>query len=381
MITNKANRSRNLPNGLPFVYASYVNNRNVGQVAVIDPDGDEIIQRLTGFFSPSAMCTDPSEQKLYVTDDYLNRVNIFRLDDFRPLGSVTVGTNPVAVFVEPSGKKAYVASYGDYSVTIINAVTNGWIKKLSMPSLQPGVLGRPFAFISNEKSPFVYVACKRDNGEDYLAYIGIEDDTVYRLDFELPLAFDETRNPLVIRPDGSTLVSLAEVGIAYFVGHAPYNFNSTSLLDNTVSGVYLDNNMLFCTTRENKDYLKVFVNLKIDEDRNITYGNFIELSSYKGQDVIRTSRSQTYVGVTVQPTLLPTGGLQVIDVKSLQYEFVALDVVGDMTFFSDEKAYVAEINSVLSIDLATMLPQNRIQIGGNDITVRNVISGYSNQSS
>lgn len=385
MSTHKANKSRQVIKGLPYVYASYVNDREVGYVAVIDPDRDQIIKRIQTGASPSAMCTDPSEEKLYVTDNVTNTLRVYRTDDFNFIAQHRVGTtnspDPVAVFAEPNGKKAYVANYGEHSVTIIDAVTNSVIKNVDMVTLQPGVFGRPFAFTGNENSPFVYVACKRDNHNDFLVAIGLEDDTAYTLAFEDDITYDETRNPLTIHPDGHTLVSLGEVGMLNYFGDRPVGlYNSISLLDNTVSGIYLDNKYLFCTSREEKKYIKVFKNLVIDSNRNITYDNFIELSSYKGQDIIRTSRLQHYVGVTVQPTVLPTGGLQIIDVASLHYEFVELDIIGDMTFSGDEKAYVGERNSVRPIDLATSLAGPAIQIGGNDITVRNLISGYSNQS-
>jgi len=371
---------------MPYVYASYVNDRNNGYVAVIDPyNHDRIIKRISGLISPSAMCTDPSEQKLYVTDDRLNRVNIYRTDNFGVVAAIRVGTkadtNPVAVFVAPNGKKVYVANYGEHSVTIIDANAYTVIKNVEMATLQPGVLGRPFAFACNENSAFVHVACKRDNGADFLVAIGLEDDTAYSLDFEEDIIFDQTRNPLAIHPNGHTLVSLGDVGMLNYFGDRPVGlYNSISLLDNTVSGVYLNNKMLFCTLRGEKNYLKVFKNLEIDRNRNITYDNFIELPSYKSQDTIRASRNQIFVGVTVQPTVLPMGGLQIIEVASLRSRFVGLDVVRDMTFFSDEKAYVVELSSVLPIDLGSMLLLPRIQIGGNDITVRKVISGYSNQS-
>ncbi|WP_238650340.1 YncE family protein [Paenibacillus piscarius] len=386
MNTNTTNKNRIVIHGLPYVYVSYENNRGNGAIAVIDCTRNQIIERITSFFNPTAMCTDPSEERLYVTDNRLKRVMIFRTDDFLFLAGIAVGTSsspdPVAVFVEPGGKKLYVANYGEHSVSIIDTVTLRIIKNVNMFTLQPGILGRPFAFTCNEKSSYVYVACKRDNAKDYLVALSLEDDTAYPLDFEEDITFGDTRNPLTVHPDGHTLVSLGEVGMLNYFGDRPVGlYDSISLLDNTVSGIYLDNRMLFCTTREDKSYLKVFKNLAIDSNRNITYENFIEVPSYKAQDIIRTSRTQKYIGVTVKPTDLPTGGVQVIDVASLNYEFIALDVVGDMTFPSDSSVYVGQQNSVRPIDLASMVPQPAIQIGGYDITVKSIISGYSNQSS
>ena len=264
-------------------------------------------------------------------------------------------------------------------MTVFDVAANKVIQNLEMPNA-----GRPFAFTGHEDG-YVYVACKGDNGKDFVVAIDPENGTLFNLDHKEGITFDETHNPLVLHPNGHTLVSLGEVGMLDYI---EYNipgkvYGTTSLLDNTVSGVYLDNGLLFCTMLEDKNYLKVFKNLTIDYPGNITYESFLEIPSYKGQDLIRTSRYQEYVGITVQPTLFPTGGLHVIKVSTMEDEFIALDVVSDITFYSDraydEKVYVAESNSVLAMDLIDAY-QRRIQIGGNNVTVRNLISGYSNQS-
>lgn len=330
------------------------------------------------------MCTDPSEQHLYVVDGQTSFVNIYRTDDFKMASTFRAGTTnnskPVAVFVEPNGLKAYVANYGDRSVTIFDVAANKVIQNLEMPNA-----GRPFAFTGYEDS-YIYVACKGDNGKDFVVAIDPGVNTLFNLEHKEGITFDETHNPLALHPKGHTLVSLGEVGMLDYI---EYNipgqvYGTSSLLDNTVSGVYLDNGMLFCTMREDKNYLKVFKNLTIDYPGNITYEKFFELPSYKGQDLIRTSRYQEYIGITVQPTLFPTGGLHVIKVSTLEYEFIALDVVGDITFYSDQyydtKVYVAESNTVFAMDLIDDY-QRRIQIGGNNVTVRNLVSSYSNQSS
>ena len=390
MNTNKAKRSSILPaGGLPNVYASYVINNQAGYVAVIDPDRDEIIHRISTGFTPSAMCMDPSEQYLYVVDGQTSFVNIYRMDDFKMASTFRAGTTnnskPVAVFVDPSGEKAFVANYGERSVTVFDVAANNVIHNLEMPNA-----GRPFAFMGGHENSYVYVACKGDNGKDFVVAIdlGDRDNTPISLDHKEGITFDDTHNPLALHPNGHTLVSLGEVGMLDYI---EYNipgkvYGTTSLLDNTASGVYLDNGLLFCTMREDKNYLKVFKNLTIDYPGNITYEKFFEVPSYKGQDLIRTARYQEYVGITVQPTLYPTGGLHVIQVSTLEDVFTPLDVVGDLTFYSsgitnyDIKVYVAESNTLLSLGLGTDY-QRRIQIGGNNVTVRNLISGYSNQSS
>ncbi|WP_339219166.1 hypothetical protein [Paenibacillus sp. FSL H8-0332] len=309
---------------------------------------------------------------------------IIDTDTFNIIKTVRVGTvgsrvtNPVAIFAAPYGNKVYVANSGDHNVTIIDTNTDTVITNVDVGQ------GRPFAFAGNENSDFVYLACKVADKKDYVIAITIDDDnfTRYNLGFELTL--EETRNPLTVHPDGHTQITLGTIGMITYFGDDEIGLpNTLSLLDNTVSGVYLDNQLLFCTTQGERAYLKRFTNLDIDWENHITYDNFRDVPSYKGQDKIRVSRTQGYVGITIQPTTLPTGGLQIYNVNSASSWLVPLYYVGDLAFFSDTKAYVGEANAIRPIDLATATALPAIPIGfPNDtrITVKNIISGYSNQS-
>lgn len=383
MNPNKAN-NRNLPSGDPYVYVTYEIDYAFGYVAVIDPVEDKVIKRIPVGINPGPMCMDPAEKKLYVLNTRSSSVTIIDTDTFNIIKTVRVGTvgsrvtNPVAIFAAPYGNKVYVANSGDHNVTIIDTNTDTVITNVDVGQ------GRPFAFAGNENSDFVYLACKVADKKDYVIAITIDDDnfTRYNLGFELTL--DETRNPLTVHPDGHTQITLGTIGMITYFGDDEIGLpNSLSLLDNTVSGVYLDNQLLFCTTQGERAYLKRFTNLDIDWENHITYDNFRDIPSYKGQDKIRVSRTQGYVGITVQPTTLPTGGLQIYNVNSASSWLVPLYYVGDLAFFSDTKAYVGEANAIRPIDLATATALPAIPIGfPNDtrITVKNIISGYSHQS-
>lgn len=371
-----AKHNRNTRSGLSYVYVSYVSN-NGGYIAVIDPATDEIIKRISTGRNPAAMCLNPSGDKLYVADDYMNKVYIYRTDNFSLIREIPVGNKPVAILVEPSGKYAFVANYGEPSVTAIDTTTY-WIGTLNLNSAMP------FAIASNENSAYVYMACKgitpiRDSF--FIFDINNMGANIPSIGSDLERVYDPAHNPLAVHPNGHTLVELGNIGFLDFVDPDHRYSQKTSLLDNTVSGVYLDNGLLFCTMREERDFLKVFKNLDIDADGNITYDYFKEIPSYKGQDKIRTSLTQKYIGVTIQPHDSPLGGLQIYNVDRDTSWFTSLVSVDDFAFFSDTKAYVAGFNQVTPIDLATARPLPSITIGTVRFRVKNVICGYSNQSS
>ncbi|ETT59175.1 hypothetical protein C173_28406 [Paenibacillus sp. FSL R7-277] len=374
-----ANRNRNTRSGLSYVYVSYVSINNNGYVAVIDPTTDQIIKRISAGYNPTAMCLSPSGDKLYVADGLANMVYVYSTDTFNLIGSVPVDNKPVAILVEPSGKKVYVANYGYPCLTIFDAITLSFIGNLySVDTMS-------FAISCNENSPYVYVACNEihPTRDSTLAIRIINNGPNVALGPAGPgTIHDSTRNFLTVHPNGHTLVELGNIGALDFlspdnglVAAAP-----TSSLDNTVSGIYLDNGLLFCTMREERNFLKLFKNLDIDVNSKITYDDYKEIPSYKGQDKIRTSLTQKYIGVTIQATDHPTGGLQIYDVDRATSRFVELTSIGDLAFFSDTKAYVGGSTSVQPIDLTSARPLNPITIGTTYFKVKNVISGYSNQT-
>ncbi|MBP2111589.1 YncE family protein [Paenibacillus silagei] len=384
MNSSKANaNSRNLPSGNPYVFVSYEFDYQFGYVAVIDPAEQKVINRIQVGREPGPMCMDYEEKKLYVVNTRGNSVTIIDAVNGDVIKTVHVGTpgniniNPVAVFAAPNVNKVYVANAGDHSVTIIDSE-----KDTVITTVDVGV-GRPFAFAGNEKSDFVYLACKVADKKDYVIAITIDDDNISRFNSGFPLALDETRNPLTVHPYGHTQITLGTIAMITYFGADDFGLpNTLSLLDNTASGVYLNNKLLFCTTQGKREYLKRFTDLSIDWKNHISYSGFTEIPSYKGQDKIRVSRNQEYLGVTILPTAFPMGGLQIINVEDSSSRFVELPYVGDLAL-SDTKAYVGEPSAIRPIDLATAKTLPAIPIGvPNDtrVNVKNMISGYSNQS-
>lgn len=380
----EAGRSRKLPSRDPYVYVTYDIDYRFGYVAVIDPVGDQIIKRIQVGANPGAMAMDPDEKKLFVANTRIGSLSIIDTDSHSILNTVPVGNMssnpalPVAVLVASNGKKAYVANFGDKNVTIIDSPTNTVLKNVDIGP------GRPFALASNENSSYIYVACKADDGRDYVAAISIEDDSVHPYGSQFQLTFDTAHNPLAVHPEGYSLIALGTTGmLCFYDGDVQGEPTTSSLLDNTVSGVYLDNKFLICTTENDRGFLKQFRDLYADWMGTI-YGNQLpDATSFKGQDKIRHSRRQVYVGITIQPTTLPTGGLQIYDATASHYRFVPLASVGDLAFFSDTKAYVGESRAIRPIDLATAAALPAIEIAptdSNPVTVKNIISGYRNQS-
>ncbi|QUL54637.1 YncE family protein [Paenibacillus tritici] len=380
----EANSSRKLPSRDPYVYVTYEIDYQHGYVAVIDPVEARIIKRIQVGANPGAMAMDPDEKKLFVANTRIGSLSIIDTSTHSIINTVPVGNmssipaRPVAVLVASNGKKAYVANYGNKNVTIIDSLTNTVLKNVDVGP------GRPFALASNENSSYIYVACKVADGKDYVAAISIADDSVHPYGSQFQLTFDTAHNPLVVHPDGHTQIALGQTGmLIFYAGELMGEPTTSSLLDNTVSGVYLDNKLLFCTMEDNRGFLKLFNDLEVDWMGTVYSYPGSDIPSYKGQDKIRLSRRQVYIGITIQPTTLPTGGLQIYNSTGTESRFVPLTSIGDLAFFSDTKAYVGESRAIRPIDLATGVALPAIEIGpteSNPIAVKNIISGYRNQS-
>ena len=381
--TTKAmtDRKRSLSSGFPYVYVSYEFDYEAGFLAAIDPVNDELIRTIVADTDAGPMGMNVEETRLYVLSGKGHSVTVFDADTFENLTSFHVGQTSdaylVAILGSPLGGKAYVANYGENSVVIFNTLTNEIITEVDMGP------GKPFALASNKNSKFVYVACKVGDGKDYVVALSLEDDTAYPYGMDLGLTFDVDHNPLTVHPDGHTQITLGTTGMLVHTDNKIGKPVTYSLLDNTVSGIYLDNKVLVCTMEEERNILKQITDLAVDAQGNVTYAKFEDVPSNKGQDKIRVSRTQKYVGITSQPVTTPNAGIQIYNTTVNMLDFFRFHTVSDLAFFSDTKAYVGQKDSIRPIDLANLkilpaIPMN--PTGDENVQIRNVISGYSNQS-
>lgn len=376
-----ADRVRTSSSLYPYVYVTYVRDNVTGFVAVIDPVQDQVKQHILVGVDPGPMCLDIEEKRLYVLSGSGSYVSVIDTNTFKILADVRIGNtnNPylVAIFASPLGGKVYVANSSEKTVVIIDTLTNNVLQDVNVGP------GKPFAFASNKNSNFVYVACKVADGKDYVVAISLEDDIAYPYGKELELTLYENLNPLTVHPDGHTQITLGTPGMLVHTDEQIGKPVTSSLLDNTVSGVYLDNKLLLCTTDAGKNIMKQFMDLAVDEAGNVSYDNFSDVPSYKGQDIIRASRMQSYICITIQPTTTPLAAVQIYTSTGINFPLARFPYVGDLAFSSDTKAYVGQFTSIRPIDLTTarVLPAIPISPTSSDnIEVRNVICGYRNQS-
>jgi YVTN family beta-propeller protein len=110
----------------------YVSNVLSLVVLVIDitpgsPFENQIIDVITGFFSPSRFTFDPNTNLMYMTNFFTNQVSVLdgsqnALSGGNPvLPSITIGNSADGIEINPTNQKIYTANSGDDTVSVIDA--------------------------------------------------------------------------------------------------------------------------------------------------------------------------------------------------------------------------------------------------------------------
>ncbi|QUL56566.1 YncE family protein [Paenibacillus tritici] len=391
MNQNEISNSGTLAGSIPYLYASYEVGVRFGRVAVIDPTDDSIVTHIPVGSQPGAMCMDPLGNKVYVVNTGESSVSIINTENNKVMATLPVGRGvtalapaaPTAVIVHPFGQKAYVANSNNHSITVIDNRTNKVLTTL------PTGVGQPFAFAVSDNNPLVFVACKYKDNKDYILTISVDNNSISTFGMNSELTFDPPHNPLVIHPDGHTVGVLGPNGfLKYFNGATPGEEKNTSVLDNTVSGVYFGSApaKLFTTSPPNKAYLKYFEDLSIKASGEITPVKLRDIKSYRGQDQIRVCPNPEFVCITVQATANTPCGLQIYNEVGTVSQFIELYYAGDLTITQDStKAYVEQRSVIVPIDLATATAGAAIDIssGSSDsnVIIKNIVASYETQNS
>ncbi|MFG2196598.1 IPT/TIG domain-containing protein [Streptomyces sp. NPDC048639] len=189
-----------LPRGVavgPVGRRAYIANSGSGSVSVIDTGSLVVATAFGPVASPAGVASVPEsvspsvlEALLYVADSGSDTVTALDRSSYAVIGSISVGIDPSAVVVGPSGLRAYVSNSGSDTVTVIDTLTNTVTATIPVGRRPSDVAVHPSSFLvyaANQDSDSVSVI---DRSTDRVA------DTINGLSSPIGLA---------ITPDGSTL--------------------------------------------------------------------------------------------------------------------------------------------------------------------------------
>ncbi|MEK4518553.1 hypothetical protein NSS64_25025 [Paenibacillus sp. FSL H8-0122] len=368
------------PASMP-VYVSYEAQNGDGYVAAIHSQTDAILATIPVGKQPGSICISPDGSTVYVVNEGDHSVSLIDTNTNAVTATLNVGRNPKAVMVTPDNTKAYVANYDDKSITIIDNSSRTVIKTVSVGS------GSPFALAACPNSWYMYAACREGGTNDYVLAIAVDSDEATPFAHGgWNLSFNTDYNPLVVSPDGH-LVAALDLNNQLRRINGPDDIgpgNTVTWLNQTVSGVYLNNGLFFATKSFNEAVIKTARNLSIDASGTVTGDQKPDTPSYKGQNKIRVSPDQSRVCVTITANDDQFAGLQIIsiDAQSLDISsvFVRLPVANDLAITYDgTKAYVAEIEYVHPVDLMNPSASTSIHLGISS-KVKGIAGAYRSQS-
>lgn len=116
------------------------------QVAVIDPEANELVATVPAGFNPRALAWSPTSGKLYVGNDVLNEngtVTVINTADNTVITTLNVAREPVAMAWNSTRNKLYVANRGSSSVSVIDCATDRVIATIPLSQNLSAIIYNP----------------------------------------------------------------------------------------------------------------------------------------------------------------------------------------------------------------------------------------------
>lgn len=122
---------------------AYVTNFGGNTVSVVDTDTNTITGSVTVGSKPVGVAVNPAQPRAYVANLASNSVSVIDTATNTVTATVPVGATPVLVAVNPSGTRAYVANTGSDSVSVIDTATDTVIATVPVGDGANGVAVSP----------------------------------------------------------------------------------------------------------------------------------------------------------------------------------------------------------------------------------------------
>lgn len=146
-----------LAGATPF---AYIPNYGSNNVSVIDLANNSVTATVSVGSNPQAVAVSPTGTRAIVANFNASTVSVIDLTNNTVAATVNVGSFPAGVAVNPAGTRAYVASTGTGNVSVIDLATNAVTATVSVGSTPIGVAVSPDgtrAYVVNQGSANVSV--------------------------------------------------------------------------------------------------------------------------------------------------------------------------------------------------------------------------------
>jgi len=122
---------------------AYITNFDDGTVSVIDTATNTVTATVSAGSFPYGVAVNPDGIKVYVTNVYSNTVSVIDTSTNTVTATVPVGKRPMGVAVTPDGEKVYVTGGDSSTVSVIDTATNTVTAKVKVGNAPWGVAANP----------------------------------------------------------------------------------------------------------------------------------------------------------------------------------------------------------------------------------------------
>ncbi|WP_292381693.1 PKD domain-containing protein [Methanosarcina sp. UBA289] len=122
---------------------AYITNAESDDISVIDTATNKVTATISVGSNPIGVVIDPNGTKIYVVNAYSNDVSIIDTATNKITATVPVGSYPQGVAVSPNGKKVYVVNRNSKNVSVIDTGANTVVSTLNTGKYPEGVAVSP----------------------------------------------------------------------------------------------------------------------------------------------------------------------------------------------------------------------------------------------
>ncbi|RXA15078.1 PKD domain-containing protein [Methanosarcina sp. MSH10X1] len=103
---------------------AYVTNEESNNVSVIDTTTNKVKATISVGSDPVGVAINPNGTRVYVSNANSNDVSVIDTATNTVIATVPAGSSPEGIATSPNGKKVYVANKGSNTISVINTVSN-----------------------------------------------------------------------------------------------------------------------------------------------------------------------------------------------------------------------------------------------------------------
>ena len=120
--------------GIGHTAYAYITNQDDGTVSVINTVADTVSATITVGSRPLGVGINPAGTMAYISNFNDNTISVINTATNKVIASIPVGKNPKGITVSPTGAFVYVCNWGDSTLSVINTVSNSVTNTIKLNS-------------------------------------------------------------------------------------------------------------------------------------------------------------------------------------------------------------------------------------------------------